>query len=215
MEKQIQIKLPVTIKVLTGLHIGGSGDKMGIGGIDSSIIKDPVTGFSYIPGSSLKGKLRSLLELHNDESLPISNYFGCTQEDLKSNKNTQSPTRFIFRDLHLDEEWEKKYSNKHNPFSNEIKAEVKINRSSGVADEAGPRFIERVPRGVVFKGYIILRIFYTDGSTKEDNSKSEAKSILEKAKELISQDYLGGSGSRGYGEIEMTIDTSNLETNEN
>jgi len=47
---------------LTPLHIGGSKDKFEIGGVDKPVIKDPVTNYPYIPGSSLKGKLRMLLE---------------------------------------------------------------------------------------------------------------------------------------------------------
>ena len=66
------------LRILTGLHIGGSDDTMQIGGIDSAVIKREIftnedgsinydgTGKKitepYIPGSSLKGKVRSLLE---------------------------------------------------------------------------------------------------------------------------------------------------------
>jgi len=46
----------------TGLHIGGSTTGLEIGGVDNPVIKDPITGEPYIPGSSLKGKLRSLTE---------------------------------------------------------------------------------------------------------------------------------------------------------
>jgi len=66
------------LRIITGLHIGGSDDTMKIGGIDSSVIKREIFANSdgtinydgsgkkliepYIPGSSLKGKVRSLLE---------------------------------------------------------------------------------------------------------------------------------------------------------
>ena len=49
------------IKVLTGLHIGGPTTGLNIGGVDNIVIKD-AKGKPYIPGSSLKGKMRSLLE---------------------------------------------------------------------------------------------------------------------------------------------------------
>lgn len=47
---------------LTGLHIGGSTTGMEIGGVDNPVIKDPVTDEPFIPGSSLRGKMRSLTE---------------------------------------------------------------------------------------------------------------------------------------------------------
>jgi len=52
------------IELLSGLHIGGGDDTMKIGGIDNGVIKDINTDKPYIPGSSLKGKMRSLLEWH-------------------------------------------------------------------------------------------------------------------------------------------------------
>jgi len=50
------------IVLKTGLHIGGSNESMQIGGLDLPVIKDSSTNLPYIPGSSLKGKLRSTLE---------------------------------------------------------------------------------------------------------------------------------------------------------
>jgi len=58
------VKLTGTIELLSGLHIGGGDDTMKIGGIDNGVIKDVNTDKPYIPGSSLKGKMRSLLEWH-------------------------------------------------------------------------------------------------------------------------------------------------------
>jgi CRISPR-associated protein Csm3 len=50
------------IVLKTGLHIGGSQESMQIGGLDLPIIRDSGNNLPYIPGSSLKGKLRSTLE---------------------------------------------------------------------------------------------------------------------------------------------------------
>lgn len=50
------------LRCITGLHIGGTDEGFEIGGMDNPVIKDPITGFPYIPGASLKGKMRSLLE---------------------------------------------------------------------------------------------------------------------------------------------------------
>lgn len=55
----------------TGLHIGGSNDNIDIGGTDTVVIRDSVTDLPFIPGSSLKGKLRSLLELNDKDLLRV------------------------------------------------------------------------------------------------------------------------------------------------
>jgi CRISPR-associated protein Csm3 len=56
-----------TITTLTGLHIGGNCTEISICGADSIVLRDPLTNYPYIPGSSLRGKMRSLFERHRDE----------------------------------------------------------------------------------------------------------------------------------------------------
>jgi len=56
------VELKGKIKLESGLHIGAGNDEIHIGGIDSPVIKNPLTNVPYIPGSSLKGKMRCLLE---------------------------------------------------------------------------------------------------------------------------------------------------------
>lgn len=46
----------------TGLHIGGGNENLDIGGLDKPVIRDPLTKYPYLPGSSIKGKLRATLE---------------------------------------------------------------------------------------------------------------------------------------------------------
>jgi len=46
----------------TGLRIGGTIEGYEIGGMDNPVLRDPVTDYPYIPGSSIKGKMRSLME---------------------------------------------------------------------------------------------------------------------------------------------------------
>ncbi len=53
------------IRAVTGLHIGGAAGALEIGGVDSPVIRDPLTNRPYIPGSSLRGKMRSLSERLN------------------------------------------------------------------------------------------------------------------------------------------------------
>ncbi len=65
-------KLEMTgeLECLTGLHIGASEENMEIGSLDSPVVRDPLTQEPYIPGSSLKGKLRALLEKANPQLFP-------------------------------------------------------------------------------------------------------------------------------------------------
>ena len=50
------------LSVETGIHIGGGGERLQIGGLDHPVIRAPMTRQPYLPGSSIKGKLRSILE---------------------------------------------------------------------------------------------------------------------------------------------------------
>jgi len=52
------------LRLKTGLHIGIGRESLKIGGVENQIVRDPLTGMPYIPGSSLKGRLRALLELY-------------------------------------------------------------------------------------------------------------------------------------------------------
>ena len=115
--KQLGIKtISGKIEIKTGLHIGGGSDTVQIGGIDSSVIKNPLTNEPYIPGSSIKGKMRSLIEWKmgkmsgkklgdpcdcGKDSCPICRVFGCGNGSSKS--ETRGPTRIIVRDAVLSE----------------------------------------------------------------------------------------------------------------
>lgn len=183
------------LKVETGLHIGGSKDVYGIGGIDTPVIKNPFTNQPIIPGSSIKGKMRMLLENVIDDEYnceengnSIKKLFGPRQPD-------GTITRIIFRDLDLTEysanELQKKLGK---GFFTEVKGENKI-----VGEPvAKPRFIERVPAGAVFSGECIIQI--TDEDTEEDFEK-----ILKDGFKLLEKSALGSSGSRGYGKIAISI----------
>ena len=191
------------LKLLSGLHIGGSADIFDIGGADSTVIKNPLTHQPYIPGSSMKGKLRSLLTLIHGKLITDRGKFDLVIEDTDL-LNLFEPTgkegdiqisRAIFRDAVLTEESVKmleKYLGK-NTFT-EIKAENKISPFKGKAED--PRFIERVPAGAVFRGQVILQIF--DGDNEE-----KMKETLMNAFEMLENNFIGGSGTRGYGRIEV------------
>lgn len=193
-----KIILKGTITLETGLHIGGSKSTMDIGGLDSPVIKTPL-GVPYIPGSSLKGKLRTLLakslngaEKENDDTAIVRKLFGC------SDKEKAEMTRLIFRDSILDEEKFKTTFIDNNAIlqtsHTEDKWENKIDRKKGMAEN--PRQIERVPSGAKFSLEIVADIY-------EGDDKVEILSTLKNGFALLEHDYLGGSGTRGYGKVKI------------
>lgn len=195
--------LTIKIKILTGLHIGVGSDKLQIGGIDNPFIKDPVSNRPYIPGSSLKGKLRCLLETEGDyengtKNDQINLVFGATSEYLqgKGSEFKESPTRIIFRDLMLTDDYMKKYDN--GMLQTEIKTEIKIDRTKGTAADGALRTTERIPPDTEFAGEVLIRY-------RDEEEYERVREMLDNGIRLINQDYLGGSGSRGYGSILATL----------
>jgi len=196
-----KIEITAKIKVVTGLHIGGSDSVLDIGGIDNSIIKTKGDK-PYIPGSSLKGKLRDLIarskgyeDISRDADETKTLFSG--NETDKKDKNGKTlidkigkpmkikiPTRLIIRDSFVS-----------GSFDIHEKAENVINRSTGVAM---PRHTERVSPDSIFDMEMILDIYDVD--------KTNAIKLLDTLKlgfNLLENDYLGGSGSRGYGKVEL------------
>ena len=177
------------VELCTGLHIGGNKESYGIGGIDSPVIKDPLTNKPIIPGSSIKGKIRMLLtdiDVENHNLDEIDKAFGSSDKDI-------GLTRIIFRDLFLTEDSAKELENRLGKgFYTEVKAENKIDNL-----KAMPRFIERVPAGAKFHGECIVQ--------KLDEDKEDFFELLKRGFELLKNSALGGSGSRGYGKVNITI----------
>lgn len=202
--KKIEITGTLTLK--TGLHIGGTNTSMSIGGIDTAVIRNPLTNQPFIPGSSLKGKMRSLLEVclgeigtrqgGNVENGPSTQGKAA---DLFGNavNEKQKPSRAIVRDCNLTKA-NADYLLQHTeiPYT-EGKTEVVIDR---ITSAANPRQIERVPAGAIFDLNIILNIW------EQDNNENELIHNLFKSLQLVHDDYLGGSGSRGYGHVDFGIE---------
>lgn len=189
-------KLELKINLLTGLHIGGSSDSFDIGGADSTVIKNPMTNEPYIPGSSLKGKMHALLGYKygiDKQSVIIdSDIAKLFTPNSKANNDEIKITRAIFRDLYLcSESVEKLEKQLGYGIYTEIKGENYIDKLKGIAN---PRFIERVPAGVSFNGEIVLMVFDGDNEEKMQNAIKEGLKLIE-------LNYLGGSGTRGYGRV--------------
>jgi len=210
-----EIKGKITLK--SGLHIGAGDMEMKIGGTDNPVIKHPHTLEPFIPGSSLKGKVRSLLEMKSGlmeksggKPLSPSDLKKCNDEEKKDGEKILrlfgssgaaddedlaklGPTRVSFADAFLNEDWKKKAT--ENQWSLiEVKSENSIHRIKGTAES--PRFIERVPSGVEFDFCVTLKIMEND---------EELEDFLIDGLSLLQMDTLGGSGSRGYGKIEFEL----------
>ena len=200
----------------SGLHIGAGDSEIHIGGIDNPVIKHPVSGEPYIPGSSLKGKIRSLLEWKSgavqetplgkkeyDDStgaqqtavkhilqlFGISGDTGNSKEGKKFQKKI-GHTRLAFWDCPLDPGYAAK-QREDNLSWTEAKSENRINRISGTAEH--PRFTERVPAGAVFTFRLTLKQY--------DGDDDALLHTLLTGLKLLEWDSLGGSGSRGYGKV--------------
>ena len=203
------VKLTGQIEVLSGLHIGGGDDTMKIGGIDNGVVKDVNSDKPYIPGSSLKGKMRSLLEwdcgvVGIGDGTPFSSKLLdntiFNDADKKSKAQTLLKlfgdkegefgiTRISVGDCKLSEE-------SNDKVLSEAKYENVINRQKGTADH--PRQTERVPAGVKFDFDIRVKVL-------EGDNEEELIDMVKKGFELIESDYLGGNGSRGYGRVKFHL----------
>ncbi|MBF0555953.1 MAG: type III-A CRISPR-associated RAMP protein Csm3 [Nitrospirae bacterium] len=191
----------------SGLHIGGSADQIEIGGVDSPIIKHPTTGEPYIPGSSLKGKMRSQLEKKEGKVTDKGEPCGCGKKDCNickifgAHKNTRhelGATRILVRDAVFTEDTRKKYreliEEKGTSYI-EKKTENTVNRKTGTAEH--PRSLERVPSGAEFDIEIVLQVYDTD---KAD----EMVGFVKEGLRHIQSTYLGGFGSRGSGKVSFS-----------
>lgn len=201
MEKLIKkIKFQTSITLVTGLHIGGGSENVEIGGIDNPVIKLATKDNEpYIPGSSLKGKMRCLLEQAAGSSKvggnkEVNNLFGIIEN--KELNTTNQPSKLIVRDAMLSEESKTILLGSNNldmPYT-ENKWENVIDRTEGVAEH--PRQSERVPAGAVFNAEFVLNVW-------DDDDEKKLIELFEKGIRLLENDYLGGSGSRGYGQIKF------------
>lgn len=195
--------LNIKLELLSGLYIGGNDSGFDIGGADSDVIRNPLTNEPYIPGSSLKGKLKSLLKYHIKEVDIIEKDIVFKDSNITNifkpiDEGNVKITRAIFRDLTLTKESKEELQNILGiGCFTEIKAENKVNPISGKSDS--PRFIERVPAGAMFEGEIVLNVF--DGDNKEIMMENIKKSL-----KLLEMNYLGGNGTRGYGRVKVEFD---------
>jgi CRISPR-associated protein Csm3 len=213
------------IQLITGLHIGAGNEEVHIGGIDNGVIKHPHTQQPYIPGSSLKGKMRSLLEwraglVGDSGGKPVSidllakltgdkkqqaeiliRLFGAAG-DTKNDEQAEAIgiTRLSFWDCGLNKDWLRKI-NENNWMFTEAKSENTIDRITGTANN--PRQTERVPADAIFDFKLGMKIL-------AEGEQVFIETVLAGLK-LLELDGIGGSGSRGYGKIKFKLDDADLQ----
>ena len=191
-----KLVIQATLQIETGLHIGGSSDYAPIGAVDSIFVRDSMTRQPIIPGSSVKGKLRTLLaKARNPKGIQegpdkdepvVLRLFGSAE------KGHILLSRLQFSDSFVKKESLKKFSSiDTDTYLGEVKFENVIKRATGVAD---PRQIERVPRGMQFDFLLTYNI-------ENEAEMEEDMKVLSQGFRLLQMDYLGGHGSRGYGRV--------------
>lgn len=215
-------QLTATLELKSGLRIGASEGEIRIGGVDNQVIRNPHSGQPYIPGSSLKGKVRSLLEWRSGAVKPeplglqalqearndqiaaqvsaILTLFGVSGGDRPDQADEKliekiGPTRLAFWDAALQPDWVDRIKGEDKLLT-EIKTENRIDRIKGVAEH--PRQTERVPSGARFDFRLSVKQLDIDGDGVE------LRRMLLAGLRLLELDSLGGSGSRGYGKVKFT-----------
>ncbi len=187
-----KIQITGKLEVVTGMHIGGSSAFAAIGAVDSPVIKDSRENLPMIPGSSLKGKMRTLLAKEYNETVAakpdednerIVRLFGSAK------KGNIKRSRIQIADMVMANADE--FRQRGTQSLTEIKFENTINRLTAVAN---PRQIERVIRGSEFALDMIYEV-------EEESEIAEDLGMLAEGMKLLQYDYLGGHGSRGYGKV--------------
>lgn len=203
LEKKVFLHYRLTL--VTGLRIGDSKERVEIGGVDAPIVRRKDNYAPYLPGSSIKGKMRCLLELMAGENgasdakntgTLICQLFGAGENNNPRMESRQS--RLIVRDADLTSQWEKTLRESTHtdlPYT-EIKWENVINRLKGTAEH--PRQLERIPAGAEFDVHFVINCFETEPYV-------DYEALLTKGLEAMQDDYLGGSGSRGYGQVQLEL----------
>jgi CRISPR-associated protein Csm3 len=227
---QGRLFLDFTLRAETGLHIGGSPGLLAIGNVDNPVVRNPLNSQPYIPGSSLRGKMRAQLEKHhglaqNHEIGQIRMHMCRGEEDYHHSAVCQvfgvpggeryryaRPSRLIVRDAPLSPQSAEELARLRTdmPFT-EIKWEAAIDRVTSVAT---PRQQERVPAGAEFCGSLVFNLYsFNQHQREQDLTELALFTTVLEGLELVQEDYLGGLGSRGSGKVSFDHLTLRLKQN--
>ena len=197
-----------TIKLLSWLHIGWGDWGLKIGWIDSSVVKNPLTGEPYIPWSSIKWKMRASLEMINWDYYQKNNwdFWPSEENEHKSNiaksfwmawKEIKIASRLIFSDFEMIEKYKKLFDEKWSVDFMEDKSENSVPRF--LQWNANPRHIERVPASAEFEWTITL----IPVEWIYPISQEELEKVLEEWLKYLNMFWLGWWVSRWNGRIEI------------
>lgn len=208
----------------TGLHIGAGRGSLEIGASDNPVVKD-AQGRPYIPGSSLRGRIRSLLEQFSGAAVPselvyLSRRKGQEVRIHQSDRPDDEICLLFGRNAGRLERVSGEPLDSHNAtparlsvFDAPLEAEsitpqmrenlddelteVKSeNAVDRITSQANPRTLERVPAGARFHVRFILDVLC-------DEDAPLFGQLLQGLR-LLEDDSLGGGGSRGSGRVRFS-----------
>lgn len=209
-KKIIEFNGTMTIK--SGVHIGGNGNGTKVGGCDNPVIRNPLTNDPYIPGSSIKGALRSCAEKMSAYADKIRNGkpCGCGQETCMvcklfgAHMNMRAASgepRLIVRDMNLSPDFLDHVMESGGSHSDiiETKVSTMIDRSTNTAVGGSLRNMERVAAGAVFDCSFSIKVMDKDNEVELINFFKKCLSIVEAT-------GIGGKVTSGSGQVEFDID---------
>jgi CRISPR-associated protein Csm3 len=216
------------IHCLSGVRIGGNNNVIEIGTIDNPIIRNPITNHPYLPGSSIKGKMRSALELSLRAGAPpklslkppklvqgmrdgkpeinpcsCGECVVCKLFGSGDTKTTNEPTRLIFRDCLLTPESAEileTAAKNSGVFFAEIKPGVRMNRATNTVARGAFFNFERVPEGTDFNFELVVRLY---GDLDGESARADYRKVIAQGLRLIEKEGIGGKISAGYGKVEF------------
>jgi CRISPR-associated protein Csm3 len=221
-----KVKLAGIVRTRTGLHIGASKEVLDIGALDLPVVREPVTQEPYIPGSSLKGKLRALTERQMPQAANGSGFFnrsigdyvrihvcnttkaamacqvcrlfGASGGQGPEQAGSNFPARLKVRDAYFTDYTRNQLEKADTGLLfTEIKFENALDRITAAAN---PRRIERVPPGCDFAFECIYDV------EDPDHLQADLEQLVN-ALRLLEEDALGGHGSRGSGKVLFYVST--------
>src|SRR5512140_2728174 len=205
----------------TGLHIGAGKGSLEIGGADNPVVKDAF-GLPYIPGSSLRGKLRSLLEnslgvtgpadlvylskrrgqevrIHQSDRpddeicLLFGRNPGRMERVQGETLDTTQATPARLAVFDAPLDAESITAQMRENLDDELTEAKNENAINRITSQANPRSLERVPAGARFRARFVVDLL----------CEEDAPLVLRllEGMRLLEDDALGGGGSRGSGRV--------------
>lgn len=208
------LTIDATLTTITGVHIGCSSSELGkVGGCDNPVIKDSLTGLPYIPGSSIKGKMRATLEQiqgysKSNGSNPcncghckVCKLFGNMAKEIANS----AIARLSVPDMVISETFLNQFKESHDIADiTEIKAATAIDRNAGKAKTGSLRNEERIVPGLKFSNTFVLKVF-------DEDNEQELINTIKRAVEILNQTGIGSKTSSGSGRIKLELDWDNAK----